>query len=174
MTNQPLQHEGPLQIKTPCPKTWAQLTGGDKQRFCSECSLHVHNATQLTRREALELASNANERVCMRMQFDPSGAPVYRDSRPRLAGRVARWALSTAAGLLAACHRGESVGTPENPTLNSGTTQSSTIMGKVAPPERLGDVALPPVKPPEVLGEATAVQQPESLPLSSGGKLPDK
>ena len=178
MTNQPLPQEVPLGIKTPCPKTWDQLTGGESKRFCSECSLHVHNAAQLTRHEAQELVSKANQRVCMRMQLDPQGEPIFRDSKPAMvlpripfAARATRWALATAAGLLAACHRSESPNTRVGSAPNMGTTQTSTIMGKVAPTERLGDVAIPQPEPPERLGEANYVAAPEP-PVAPTGKTP--
>lgn len=174
MTQQPDSSKAPLQIKTPCPKTWDQLSGDNAKRFCSECSLHVHNATALTRREALELVSNANERVCMRMELDSCGAPVYRDSRSKLPGRVGRWALTTAAALLAACHRGASVGAGEAPTPNAGTTQNSTVMGKVRQPEVVGDVAVPQAQPLEKLGEVAAPPQPQAPPTAIKDVPPQK
>ena len=171
MTHQPLPPESPLRIKTPCPKTWDQLTGGESKRYCSECSLHVHNAAQLTRDEAQALVANADARVCMRMELDLSGAPIHRASRATFAGRVTRWALTTAAGLLAACQRGESLNTPEKPALNPTTTQNSVMMGVVCPPrEVVGDVATPPVKPPEMIGEVAAPQPPQPPPVATKNK----
>ena len=176
MTKQPQENQVPLQIKTPCPKTWDQLSGGEAKRFCSECSLHVHNAAQLTRVEAQELVAKASERVCMRMQLDESGAPLFRDTptreRPKLtlAGRTTRWALATAAGLLAACHRSESVNSPVDSGPNAGSAQTTTKMGKVAAPEVMGDFTTP--QPPrQMLGEVQAPTPtqppPESIPPPS-------
>lgn len=169
MSQTPMQPQVPLQIKTPCPKSWDQLTGGEAKRYCSECCLHVHNAAQLTRVEATELVAKSSERVCMRMQLDESGAPIFRDTRvlerrkPTLAGRATRWALATAAGLLAACHRSESV----NPTVdtgpNAGSAQITTKMGKVAGPELMGDVAAPQA-PRQLLGEVHVPSPPQPPP----------
>lgn len=169
MTNRPQEPQVPLQIKTPCPKSWDQLTGGEAKRYCSECCLHVHNAAQLTRVEAVELVAKSSERVCMRMQLDESGAPVFRDTptperrRLTLAGRATRWALTTAAGLLAACHRSESVNPPVDSGPNSGSAQTTTKMGKVAGPELMGDVATP--QPPrQMLGEVYVPTPPQPPP----------
>ena len=158
-----------LQIRKPCPKNWAELTGEGKQRFCSQCSLHVHDAAQLTRQEAQALVAQASARVCMRIEYDASGTPLYRDSsaeepaptrtRKTAAARLTRWALSAAAGLLAACHGSVSPPPSDDPGANGGESSnskmgkvSSTLMGDVATPaiiERLGEVGAVPTPPIE-------------------------
>ncbi len=180
MTSQPSPEQSPIQIKTACPKNWAELVGDDKKRFCSECNLHVHNAARLTQVEASTLVAKANSRVCMRIEYDASGAPVFRDShpavgiKPRSASRFARWALSAAAGLLAACNG--SIPTPAAtdpvPGTNGGETPSK--MGKVVSTE-LGDVAVPLPAPIERLGEANVVHPPpepstQPIPPVNDGK----
>lgn len=159
MKDQPQHPRVPLQIQKPCPKSWAELEGDGKKRFCCECSLHVHNAAQLTQKEAQALVTEASERVCMRIQFDSSSAPVFRDSKSTLrpAARLARWALSAAAGVLAACHGSVSTSLPDDPTSSSGG-QGQSKMGKVCSTELLGDVALPPG--PELMGEAVVMPDP--------------
>lgn len=165
MTEQSQQPSAPLQIQKPCPKSWGELTGDDKRRFCSECSLHVHAAAQLTRSDAQALVTNASSRVCMRIQYDPSGAPIFRDSaagdvataraKLRPAARLARWALSAAAGVLAACHGSFATPAPIDPTLGPDGGEPPSKMGKVCATELLGDVAVPPG--PERMGEAVYV-----------------
>lgn len=147
--------ETPLRIQTPCPKRWEELSGSGAKRFCSECSLHVHDAAQLTKADAQALVANATERVCMRLEHDERGAPVFLDSprehaaAPKLLS-FARWALATSAGLLAACRGGDA-------TLPQGAQNpapDTSRMGKIAAPT-LGEVALP--TPHEVLGSAGPV-----------------
>ncbi|NOT31501.1 MAG: hypothetical protein HOP15_13725 [Planctomycetes bacterium] len=172
MTDQPLHSVGPLQIQKPCPKSWAELTGDGKKRFCSECSLHVHNAEQLTQGEAQALVSGASSRVCMRIQFDESGAPIFRDTRSsqvsstrapqRVSVRLARWALSTVAGVLAACHGSLSTSASDDPAANPNAGQSPSKMGKVCSTELLGDVAIPP-QGPELMG-VVAIPGPAPAP----------
>ena len=154
-----------LEIRTPCPKTWASLAGDERKRFCSECNLHVHNSAALTRTEAQDMVERATERVCMRIVRDAEGAPVYADSpRPsrgpiRALPRAAGWILAAGAGLLSACRDdapadpGAGVD-PHCTTPENGTSQvppgleilgevAVPEVGLVAMPEELGDVAIP-------------------------------
>jgi hypothetical protein len=166
MTDQPLRPDAPLQIHTPCPKSWGELTGDGKKRFCSACCLHVHDAAQLTRDEARALVTEASARVCMRFVLDPEGAPIFRDSAPRpivradersrSIARFARLALSAAAGVLAACH-----GSLTTPAPSGGPPSK---MGKVHTTELLGDVAVPQPQLPERMGEATVKVEPAPAP----------
>jgi len=156
----------PIQIRTPCPKRWDDLQGDERKRFCSECSLHVHNSAALTRREAEALVAGAQERVCMRLECDPSGAPVFRETR---VAQLKRWALTAGTALLAACHGGRAPApapAPAAPPVTApapmgGVSAPEPTMGKVYVPEKLGDVAAPPRQPLETLGEAV---QTEPLP----------
>jgi hypothetical protein len=177
-THMPPEKNPLPRIQTPCPKRWDELIGDEKKRFCSECSLHVHNGAEMTRAEASALVLGATERVCMRLELDPAGAPVFRDSEPTtprlqlrrrtFAARAAVWAMSTAAGVLAACARTTPPLPSENPALDPCTTNSTNIMGKVARPELLGDVAEPPRAPEPVrMGEATMAPAPTVPPEAS-------
>lgn len=162
----------PLRIKTPCPMKWEELSGQGAKRFCSACSLHVHDAAQLKREEAHRLAAGAASRVCMRIEFDAHGQPLYLDTRlapPSWTRRVTRWTVSAAAGLLAACS-GSSTPAPAgasgaDPTPKPGRLGEidtvalgrvaapevpQAVMGMVAAPPRvlMGDVAAPDPAPP--------------------------
>jgi hypothetical protein len=164
-----------IHIKTPCPKTWDELSGDDAKRYCSECSLHVLNSVRLTRTQAHRLVATASERVCMRIELDASGAPVFLDSprpapvpvpvpirRPRAwAVRAASWIFGAAAGLLAACQRSETLGRAASSPPPPAADQSAAKLGEVATTALLGDVACPPVAPPEVIGEVSAPPPPE-------------
>jgi hypothetical protein len=179
MTDQPQPSQSPLEIRKPCPKTWGELTGDGAQRFCSACDLHVHDAARLTRAEALALAAGTRGRVCMRIEYDASGAPRFRDSAPapvaaharrQPALRLVRWALSAAAGVLAACHG--STSTPSTSDPATGAEGPPSRMGEVSTTELLGDVALPPARPPEILGEV-ALPDPTPPPAPEDVSAPD-
>ena len=175
------QSNAPLQIQKACPKSWAELTGDGKKRFCSECALHVHDGAQLTRVEAHALVVGASERVCMRLQYDASGAAIYSDSKPdqsksaraprKRSLRIAHWALSAAAGLLAACHGSISTPASNDPTAGTNAPVPPSKMGKVCS-TLIGDVAVPQTL--ERLGEASVPYDPapapvpEQLPLHDG------
>ena len=166
-----------LRIHKPCPKTWEELEGGDERRYCSECSLHVHDASRMTRDAALRLVRESSERVCMRLERDAGGNAVFRDT-PGL-GRLARWTLSAAAGLLAACNGAPADGPPgagsgapsaQGPgDVELGQVPAET-MGKIS--VELGEVALqpdgPPPEPPRLLGEVSIDPGPPGEPPSGG------
>ena len=164
MERTPLTAPVSLTIQEPCPKKWDELVGDARKRFCSQCSLHVHDAAQMTAREAQELVRGTSSRVCLRIQYDACGAPVHLDSatavastRPKTrAARLAHWALSTAAGLLAACNGAVAPGAAGEPAPGGNGFEPSTKMGKVVSTvmgrmsisadvqlERLGEVVVP-------------------------------
>ena len=145
-----------LEIQTPCPKSWDSLVGDDAKRFCSQCSLHVHNSAALTRDEAHRLVRESEERVCMRIVRDAEGSPVYLDSCApvksdgadrgpvRALPRAAGWILIAGASLMSAC---EEPPAPERPVpIDESATMGAVApewMGEVEGLEILGDVALP-------------------------------
>lgn len=152
MTHAPQPLE--ISIRTPCPKRWEELAGDERRRFCSECCLHVHDSAALTREEAGELVRGAGQRVCMRIEYDSAGAPLFREPARGLA-RLSRWALSAGAALLAAC-QGSVATQPGDPA----PVQPPSKMGRVAAPAVMGDVAVAPAAPVERLGEAVARPDP--------------
>ena len=97
-----------IQIDTPCPMAWSQLQGDEKKRHCAQCQLHVHNAEELTRREAEALVQESEDRVCMRIVLDGEGQPLFKPEELEPAAaqaskmRLAGLALA-AGGVLAAC-----------------------------------------------------------------------
>jgi hypothetical protein len=159
-----------LRITAPCPKQWEELVGGEARRYCDQCSLHVLNASLLTQSQAKELVQNAKERVCMRIQYDASGAPIHRRE-----GKPGPWTLAAFAGLLAAC-QGQEGGATQAPSTPADPPAHSTqllgevyvapgpeMVGGVLPPEELGDVAQPP--PLALLGSpAVLPEQPDAAP----------
>ncbi|HTF88738.1 MAG TPA: hypothetical protein VK843_10045 [Planctomycetota bacterium] len=160
----------PLQIHKPCPKKWDELEGGDRKRFCSACSLHVHDAVKLSEAEARELVTGATERVCMRIQYDASGAAIFRDSKPANmpaveSRRFGRWFISAAAGLLAACH-GSFSETPANTApVPAGGAPGPTKMGEMVS-TKMGDVAVPLPPPREIMGGIVEPNRPVEAPES--------
>ncbi|MFT5051643.1 MAG: hypothetical protein ACI8QZ_003063 [Chlamydiales bacterium] len=152
-----------LDIQTPCPRSWDSLVGDSRKRFCSECSLHVHNSEALTRTEARDLVLESTERVCMRIVRDDTGAAVYRDSTTacqpaaraegspiRALPKAAGWILAAGASLLSACQGENStavdapVDDPACTVPQTGTdgdpAQHRALLGEAVLIEELGDV----------------------------------
>ena len=141
-------------IETPCPMKWANLDGGDKQRFCGECSLHVHNLSAMTRGEAQELIEEetaSGERVCVTFKRDVNGELVNALDVPRRRSsffpafvRSAASLLFGLVPLLGACKQ---------------TVQDVNVDGLVDPDpdpacttELLGEMVLPQEQPVQAIG----------------------
>ncbi len=123
-----------IKVASPCPVSWDAMTGDDTTRFCSECSLHVHNLSAMSRDEAESFLQNHrhDERLCATFyrradgtiltQDCPVGLAAIRAKARRAAGRAIA-ALFTLFGLSAIapacstnqpqCTGGEIIMTPE-------------------------------------------------------------
>ena len=150
-----------LRIHKPCPKRWDELAGSGARRFCGQCSLHVHDAAQLTRAEAAALVADGSERVCMRLTYAPDGRALFRDEpsaktrrAPCARGRAAGWIAAAMAGALAACTRNANQPVAPPPTAPAPPPVETQVLGEIAV-EELGDVGVV----VEKLGEVLAVEE---------------
>ena len=88
-----------VEVKSPCAESWDAMTGSAKIRFCSHCSKHVNNISEMTRKEAMRLVRASNGNICIRYIADPT------TKRPLFAGQFAqitRRAPGLAAGVMSA------------------------------------------------------------------------
>jgi len=72
-----------ISIKTPCPKSWDEMQGDARTRFCTACSLHVHNLSALTRAEGESLVrarSAEGGRLCVTYARRADGTVVTADA----------------------------------------------------------------------------------------------
>jgi hypothetical protein len=105
--NLPRPHEL-LQVSEPCPADWGTMSGDARARFCARCQKQVHNLSEVTPREALDLVLRSGGRLCMRIERDPLGMPRTRAlAEPlyqigRRASRLAAGAFSAALTLCSA------------------------------------------------------------------------
>jgi hypothetical protein len=94
-----------IAIESPCGVDWDGMKPADmKKRFCDACKMHVHDLSQMTRREAKALlASERTEGLCVRYLHDQHGEVVFTDSLVR-AKRLALGAVALAGAMsLTAC-----------------------------------------------------------------------
>lgn len=103
-----------IQIASPCPARWEDMTGDDRVRHCAQCDLHVHNISAMTRDEAEGVLAELSEgRVCARffrradgtilVQDCPVGLAKIRAGARRALLRIAALVgLTSAAGIAAA------------------------------------------------------------------------
>ncbi|MBZ5523409.1 MAG: carboxypeptidase-like regulatory domain-containing protein [Acidobacteriia bacterium] len=93
-----------VRIASPCPSDWAQMTGDDRVRHCSECNLDVYNFAVMTAAEVEQLlGSRRGGRVCARIYRRADGTMLTEDC-PRgfrmLAQRVSRVAGAALAAVM--------------------------------------------------------------------------
>jgi hypothetical protein len=123
-----------IRVASPCSSDWNQMRGDERVRFCQQCSLNVYNLSSMTRREAEQLISNAEGRLCIRYYRRRDGTVLTRNCpvglralKRRLSG-AANAVLSAALGFFAGI--GIYAGTAhEEPSLHFNT------MGQIAMPK---------------------------------------
>ncbi len=65
-----------LNVAKPCSASWEQMTGNAQKRFCSECSKHVFDFSQMTRQQ-IEAVTAANQgNLCARIARREDGSMV--------------------------------------------------------------------------------------------------
>lgn len=157
-----------IAIASPCTADWNAMKGDDRKRFCSQCKLHVHDLSAMSRDEASTLlAAAAKGRVCVRFFRRADGRVLTQDCpvglRARLrwawartcAATLALWAFATGCAPKADAtpqpvKMGEAVmPTPKPPRAEMGDMVAPPIMGKVvARPEPKGVEPAPTNTPP--------------------------
>jgi|SRR6185295_10695394 len=60
-----------LRIATPCPKSWDDLVGNHRVRYCSQCHLNVYNLAEIPRTEVEALIRKKEGRFCGRLYVQP-------------------------------------------------------------------------------------------------------
>lgn len=95
-----------VRTATPCAKSWDEMTGDDRVRFCDQCQLNVYNISAMKQREAEEILTNATGRVCGMYFRRADGTIITRDcpvglrALRRKVSRVAATAFSAVFSLL--------------------------------------------------------------------------
>ncbi len=152
-------HLDDVRIQNPCSKEWRELDGGERQRYCSECSLHVVNLSDLTRAEgkALLASHDPNARLCVSFQRGTDGRILTLEDRvpapPRR--RSLEAAAATLLGLfpvLAACRPLSTEAPHPEPLPETEPVEEPVPLEVLGEVEMLGTVALPepePVEPEE-------------------------
>lgn len=138
----------PLEVHTPCPKRWEELQGGDQQRFCEQCQLHVHNLSAMSSQDRERfVAQSGDGRQCIAYELRPDGSmvtPSWWSALLRLFQRVQWAALAFLAAALpfafsSCASRQPVLGRFEqkcdNPKQSAAAKQGNQMMvGTVCPP----------------------------------------
>jgi hypothetical protein len=111
-------------IATPCTVSWDGMQGDDRIRFCTKCSSNVHDISEMTAAEAIQLLNAKTETPCIRLYRRPDGRVVTSDCPKTLRektwkwlGRKSSWAASLFAMMfLSGCMMGASCPTTKKTT----------------------------------------------------------
>lgn len=149
-----------IRIASPCTADWNAMVGDDRQRFCQQCQLHVHDLGAMTAAEAEAFLRGSSGRVCARFRRRADGRILTRDCpvglRARLRGAWLRAAaLASALLALVGCKGSRGEGCGPNPPA-PGTVEVP-LMGDVVGPELQGEVE----PNPEIMGRIALPQPPD-------------
>jgi Carboxypeptidase regulatory-like domain len=93
-----------VRVASPCPASWAAMTGDDRVRHCGECKLSVYNLSDMTRAEGERLIATHEGRLCVRFYRRTDGTIMTRDC-PKglraLTDRVSRIAGAVLSAMIA-------------------------------------------------------------------------
>lgn len=68
-----------VRVAAPCRADWDQMLGGDRVRFCGQCSLNVYNLSAMTRLDAETLIARTEGRLCVRFYRRGDGSIITKD-----------------------------------------------------------------------------------------------
>jgi hypothetical protein len=137
-----------IEVKNPCSEDWNEMTGTDKIRFCSHCSTHVNNLSEMTRKEALRLVRASNGKLCIRYIQDPATRrPMFAEQLLQITRRtpgIAAGVMSASIALSTHAYAQESTPVPtpvivaERSATNgeSPDAKTSRLTGTVYDPNR--------------------------------------
>jgi len=90
-----------LRVASPCPTNWESMQGDDKVRYCELCNLNVYNIAALSRREAANLITSTEGRLCARLYRRADGTVITKDCPVGLRAIRRKAARMTAAAFAA-------------------------------------------------------------------------
>lgn len=166
----PRPHER-LQVSEPCSVEWDSMSGDERVRFCDHCQKHVHNLSELTPREALDLVLRSGGRLCLSIERDSQGIPRTRAlveplyQIGRRASRLAAGAFGAALTLCSAAAAHAQTVTPEPPRQAVTTISDTTEVKPEASPMQSTQFTELPVERSENVGLRGLVILPPSEPL---------
>src|SRR5262245_62667581 len=79
-----------ITIPVPCPVSWDEMQGDDRTRFCDRCNQNVHDVSELTRDEAVQLVTGGEHPPCLRLYRRQDGRVMTADCTTRRE-RVWKW-----------------------------------------------------------------------------------
>ena len=144
-----------LRISYPCPKTWEDLVGGDRVRYCGQCRLNVYNFAIMSRPEIEEIVRKTEGRLCGQLYLRGDRTVTARNCPATRTRSIVKRAVAVAGVLLLAgftwvCRTADKPDRSRLPgwlriPLNMIDPEVSGL--KPQPPRLLGEMVCPPVAP---------------------------
>ncbi|QJW92821.1 hypothetical protein [Frigoriglobus tundricola] len=72
-----------ITIPVPCPMRWEEMHGDRRTRFCDACQQHVHDVSELSRAEAIQLVTGGETKPCLRIFRRQDGRVLTTDCATR-------------------------------------------------------------------------------------------
>lgn len=152
-----------IDVATPCTADWSEMLGDERARFCGQCEKHVYNLSAMSRDEIHALIEETEGVFCGRLYRRADGTVLTTDCPVGLAEKARRAAKKAArrtlafAALVCVSLVSGTVGffsARARSACQSGVEQleqkveewrrEEVPMGGIAaPPEVMGDIALP-------------------------------
>src|SRR5262245_18292738 len=79
-----------ITIPVACPVPWDEMRGDNRTRFCDKCSQNVHDVSELTRAEAVQLLTAGDKLPCLRIYRRQDGRVMTADCSTRR-DRIWKW-----------------------------------------------------------------------------------
>jgi hypothetical protein len=79
-----------ITIPVTCPVSWDAMHGDNRTRFCDKCSQNVHDVSELTTAEAMQLLNAPGKHPCLRIYKRQDGRVMTADCATKRE-RVWKW-----------------------------------------------------------------------------------
>jgi hypothetical protein len=80
-----------IAIASPCAVPWDEMHGDNRTRFCTKCSQAVHDISEMSTEEALQLVTRDEQSVCIRIHRRTDGRVMTSDCPANRRERLWRW-----------------------------------------------------------------------------------
>ena len=121
-----------LTVSSPCPKTWEELVGNDRVRYCGQCHLNVYNLTIMNPAEIEQLVHQTGGRLCGRLYVRPDRKATLRDC-PTGRSSIVRRRIRQAAAAFAVVIFGMGCRSLERPSISGWPQWAQEVVKWVDP-----------------------------------------
>ena len=66
-------------VASPCSVDWDSMTGDERTRFCQQCTKHVYNLSEMSKKEAEQLVLQSEGKTCIRFYLRKDGTIMTED-----------------------------------------------------------------------------------------------